>query len=235
MGVDYSESDQLKENPWIKGCIDWILDHWLMDWQLYYINFMFEPLPGNVEAVLQQMERAICKGFYSRFCTKFANHPGRPSQMRKLPRLWLFPDRPVPKREKISLRDVQFNDNGLHFNGPLLIPPVSNFEECPIEHIHSNQRKYSVLGIDRVHVKEITCDLDELAEYMCKTIKWDQASADHILVLPEERKKPTRDTMSSEERAIRDIQSRHNVSEDIARKMLGSTFTKGSGSSGSTH
>jgi hypothetical protein len=219
MGVRFSELDQLKENPWIVGS-NWVWNHWAKGWKPYYINFMFEPLPGSAEAVLQQMERAICKGFYSRFCTEFAHHPGRPSQLWKLPRLWLFPDRPVAKREKISIRDVQFNDNGLHFNGPMLIPPLSNFEGCPIRHIHSNQRKYAVHGIDRIHVEEITYRLGDLADYMCKTIRWDRASADHILILPETRNKPTGETMSSEDRALRDIQSRHNVSAEVARQML---------------
>ena len=221
MGVRYSESEQVKEKPWIPGCAEWVWDYWSRGWKPYYVNIMFEPLPGNVEAVLQQMKRAICKVFYSRFCTEFAHHPGRPSQLWKLPRLWLFPDRPVPKKEKISLRDVQFNDNGLHFNGPMLIPPFSNFEGCPIKHIHGNQRKYAVHGIDRIFVKEITWDIDGLADYICKTVRWDRASADHILILPETRNKPTAEKMGAEDRALRDIQSRHNVSEDIARQMLG--------------
>jgi hypothetical protein len=225
MGVSYSESNQLEVNPWIKGCASWIWEYWARGWKPYYINFMFQPLPGNVESVVQQMHRAICKGFYSRFCTEFSHHPSKPSQQGRLPMLWLFPDRPVWKHEKISIRDVKFNDNGLHFNGPLMIPPVSRFKECPIQHIHDNQRKYAVHGIDRVYIKEVTRDLDGLADYMGKTIKWHRANSDDILVLPENLKRPTGEALSPEDRAVKDLQSRHNVSEGIARQMLGPTFT----------
>src|ERR1035441_4646285 len=172
MVIRYSELDQLPTDPWIRGCADWMWKHGIDGWRPYYINIMFEPFPGNGVAVVEQMKRAICKGFYARFCTEFAHHPSRPSQQGKLPMLWLFPDRHVWKRfNKTPIREMQFNDNGLHFNGPLMIPPVSRFKECPIQHIHDNQRKYAVHGIDRIHVKYATFDLDRLADYAGKTIK----------------------------------------------------------------
>jgi hypothetical protein len=220
MVVRYSELSQSQVNPWIKGCASWIWEYWAKGWKPYYVNVMFEPLPGGGRALVEQMHRAICKGFYARFCTEFAHHPSRPSQQGRLPMLWLFPDRPVGKHEKISIRDVRFNDNGLHFNGPMMIPPISRFKECPIRHIHDNQGKYAVHGIDRIYVKEVTWDLEGLADYMGKTIKWNRASPDDILVLPEGRIKSIPEPMSPEDCAVKELQSRHYVSEEIARKMI---------------
>jgi hypothetical protein len=229
MPVRYKESERFSENPWIVGCAEWMQEHLNEGWRLYYINIMFKPFSGNAEAVVAQMNRAICQGFYSRLCTEFSHHPTKPSQQMKLPMMWLFPDRHIWKKEKEKkscIRDLQFNDNGVHFNGPMLVPLKSRFHECPVEHIHQNQRKYAVHGIDRIHVEHVNRTIEELADYMCKTIKWRRASTDNIIVLPEGRKTVIAKVWGPEERALKAYQSQHNVSDEIARQILGQKTKK---------
>lgn len=213
---------ELSTEPWIRGCAHWMW-HWgLQGWTPYYINFMFKPLAGSGDAVSQQMRQAIEEGFYPRFCTMFVRHPGKPSQKERLPKFWLFRDRPCFKQgNKTSVREMQFNDNGCHYNGPMMIPPVSRFHECPIQHIHSNRKKYAVRGIDRIHVKLGTWDLDGLADYAGKTLKWDRDASEHVILLPDDKVKKPVPAMSAEDRVIKDIQARHNVSKEVARDMMG--------------
>ena len=70
-------------------------------WQPYYMNFMFDALHGTLPAIVAQMHRAIEKGFYGQFCTRFTRNPTAESQRRKLPQLFLFPDLPGQKRERV--------------------------------------------------------------------------------------------------------------------------------------
>jgi hypothetical protein len=165
------------------------------------------------------MRRGIHK-FYGRFCTKFI-HDGRArSEQERMPQLWLFPDLPVHKNKRSSLREVTIN-GGLHFNGPMLIPPVSRVEECPIEHLKENQAEYARHGIERIHIV-LGGDIPGLADYAAKTIKNHRANEKDIIVLPRsvtelpEKKRPIFDPR---DRLLKDIQSSLNVSDEIAHQM----------------
>jgi hypothetical protein len=166
---------------WIKACTQWIYKLVLSGWKLYYVNFMFEPLRGPPSAIIPQMRRGIHK-FYGRFCTEFVHDGRAKSEQEHLPRFWLFPDLPGPKHEKNSLREVTIN-GGLHYNGPLLLPPVSRFQECPIEHLEENQAKYARHGIERIHIVA-GGDISGLADYAAKNIKNHRANEYDIIVLP---------------------------------------------------
>jgi hypothetical protein len=104
---------------WEQGCAEWMQDGILHGWKPYYVTFMFHPLRGTPTGIISQMHRGIRNGFYSPFCKRFAHHPRALSEQHRMPRLFLFPDRPVFKKEKHSLREVTINDNGLHFHGPM--------------------------------------------------------------------------------------------------------------------
>lgn len=170
-------------SAWIPGCQEWIerhaASHW---WSAYYVNIMFQPLSGPEQVVLAQMRRAIEK-FYGRFSTRFDRNPRAESSRLRIPQLLLFPDKPVWKREKTSVRDVSINAGGLHYNGPMMIPRYSRFHGCPIEHLEEKQESYARHGISRIHVKPIH-DASGIADYACKTIKWNRVDQDAILVLP---------------------------------------------------
>jgi len=217
---------------WIKGCTEWIYKLVLTDWKLYYVNIMFEPLRGPPSAIIPKMRRGIYK-FYGRFCTEFVHDGRAKSEKKRMPRFWLFPDLPVRKNEKNSLREVTIN-GGLHYNGPMLLPPISRFQECPIKHLEENQAKYARHGIKRIHI-EPGGDISGLADYaaktiknrraadhVVKTIKYRRANEDDIIVLPRtvgelpEKKKPIFDP---KDRLLKDIQSSMNVSDEMAQQI----------------
>jgi hypothetical protein len=210
-------------SDWINGCTQWMDDHVEEGWCPYYINIMFHPLPGSLPTLISTMHRGIKKGFYSPFCTRFARHPRSKSGQQQIPRLWLIPDRPVSKRnvKKYACDFLARNDNGLHFNGPMLIPPKSRFRECPIEHIEENQSKYARYGIERIHVKPID-DTAGIADYVFKTVKWGRADPYDILFLPFSSSELPQQSPSfvPRDRGINDIQSALNVSDEVAAKML---------------
>ena len=218
----FTKLTELPTEPWIIACAEWMWRWALQGWTPYYINIMFKPLGGSADVVSQQMRRAIEDGFYPQFCKEFASHPTKPSQQERLAKLLLFRDRPGPKRRnKTPIREMQFNDNGLHINGAMMIPPAKKFRENPIQHIEGNQKRYCVQGIERIHVTVGTWDLHGMADYAGKTLKWDREASEHVLLLPDNRIKKPIKVMGPEDRAIRDIQARHNVSEEMARDMMG--------------
>ena len=161
------------------------------------------------------MRQAIEDGFYRQFCKRFASHPTKPAQQARLPKFWLFPDRPCFKNvRKTLIREMQFNSGGIHVNGIMMTAPVSRFRGNVMQLIE--EKCFCVQGIDRIHVMPTTYDLDRLADYAGKTLKWDHEAAEHVIILPDNRvKKPVR-VLSPEERVVRDIQAQHNVSDEIA-------------------
>lgn len=177
---------KITNNAWIQGCTEWIEEHVKYGgWIPYYINFMFDPLPGSQSAVLASMKKGIVK-FYGRFCTEFVHNPRAASEQERLPLFLLFPDKPVWKRNRaVSVSGVKFNAGGLHYNGPMLLPLLSRFRRrgCPIQYIAKNQRIYARNGISRVHIKPID-DILGIGDYAAKTIKWARADEADILILP---------------------------------------------------
>jgi len=165
---NWSGNQTESADVWIKGCTEWMYEWVLKGWKLYYVNFMFELLRGPPSAQIPQMRRGIHK-FYGRFCTEFVHDGRAKSEQERMPQLWLFPDLPIHKNKRDSLRDVTIN-GGFHFNGPMLISPVSRFKECPIEHLKENQAEYARHGIERIHIV-LGGDIRGLADYAAKTIK----------------------------------------------------------------
>ncbi|UGY25466.1 hypothetical protein HU675_0000480 [Bradyrhizobium septentrionale] len=146
---------------------------------------MFDPLPGNEDAVLAQMRRAIEDRFYGRFASEFHRNPRDARFHLHLPRFWLFPDKPVWKRERTTTREqVLINAGGFHYNGAMLTPRLSRFRDrCPIEYFEEKQALYGRHGISRIHAVPIH-DVAGISDYACKTIKWGRAREKDIVILP---------------------------------------------------
>jgi hypothetical protein len=207
---------------WIEGTIIWMNDQVSEGWTPYYINFMFHPLPGSLPTLISTMHHIIRKNFYSQFCTRFARDPRSKTGQQQIPRLWLVPDRPGSrkKRKKCARDFLTRNDTGLHFNGPMLLPPKSRFREPLIKHIEANQAKYAGHGIERIHVKPID-DIPGIADYTFKTVKWGRADPDDILILPASTTELPQRSLpdASGDRGIKDIQSAYNVSDEVAEEI----------------
>src|SRR3977135_714835 len=96
----------------IQGYSDWIMGECSNGRIPYYINIMFHPLRGSTHSsIIPQIHRAIYDNFYLTLCKRFAKHPGRKCQEYLLPRVLLFLDLPVWKREQqtTSLREINQN------------------------------------------------------------------------------------------------------------------------------
>jgi hypothetical protein len=136
-----------------------------------------------------------------------------------MPALQLFPDLPVRKRKrKVTLTQLNMNCGGLHYNGIMLIPPVSRFRGRIVEHIEEHQGRYTKGNIERIHVVPIDHREYNIADYAAKTVKWGRADEADILTLPKAIAEVTDQVLvlSPEERAIKDIQSSSNVSDGMA-------------------
>jgi hypothetical protein len=183
---------------------------------------MFRSLQGTKQEIINQMKEAICSEFYSKFLLQFVRHPHRKREIDSMPVFVLFPDLPAYKRKrKATLRQMNMNWGGLHYNGLMLVPLVSRFRGRPIEHIEEHQDRYTRGRIERIHAVRIDHREYNIADYAAKTVKWGRADEADILTLPKTIAEVTDQAplLSREERAIMDIQSSSNVSEDVARAI----------------
>lgn len=207
----------------IEGCIQWIQQYRDKGWIAYYVNIMFERLDGTTTEILEQMRDAIYREFYKPFMLKFVRDPHRRAEQEWMPQLKLYPDLPMlrQKRRKTSIREVKINGGGLHYNGFLLIPPVSRFWGDPVELIQESHSLYCRHRIDRIHPEYVNDDVRRVVEYATKTIAEGRAELDDMLVLPRSlaEVKRANSPIAPEQKSIKDIVSAYNVSEEQARQM----------------
>jgi hypothetical protein len=201
---------------WVQESLDYGYD-------VYYLNFMFAHLSGNKEAILDQMKNALETGFYPALCRQFSPHPAAPAERHRLPELWLCPDLPAPKRAKKSdLADMNINE-GLHYNGPLRIPPVSRKKMNLADELARHKRRYAVKGIDRIHVEPIDRDPSKISDYVQKTVKRGLCSDDRIVILPRsesEIRQQMKMHLTPGERMIKDLQARYNIAPQFAGELV---------------
>ena len=130
------------ENEIVRAHGDWLIEEVLREWRrLYFINIMFKPLRGAGTAIDAQMHDAIVNGFYPQLCKHLERHPGRRGRHKYLPHLFLFPDFPVYKTRKQSLRSVTLN-GGLHYSGVVSISSRARLREELGDHIWRKQSSY---------------------------------------------------------------------------------------------
>jgi hypothetical protein len=160
----------------------------------YFVNFMFNQLPGNRKAKLQQMQREIEK-FHGLLTRHIVRKPNSKGWRHLRPVLILAPDLPVPKRDKTSGKRTGAN-GGLHINGVLLVPPRRRQVKTPKAKAKRKQsrlrisvKKYlrereqifvnrSLARIDTTRIEHGT-----MADYMFKTVKKGLATWDDVLIL----------------------------------------------------
>jgi hypothetical protein len=68
----------------IHGYQDWIQDYVDQDWDPYEILFMYRPLPGGKQSILEQMKREIYR-VNSRLVTRFDRDPRSEAGFNRLP------------------------------------------------------------------------------------------------------------------------------------------------------
>jgi hypothetical protein len=204
----------------ILGCEEFVDNHITRGWRPYLLTFMFKSLRGPMNSIIDLMHDEIHRS-YSILIKRFARHPKSPSSKQHLPMLLAFPDKPVSKRIKMSLRDVTTN-GGLHFHGILLVPPVTRFKGCLVSHFSEERRGYLNNNLARLEVKEITHEPGYVVDYGMKSLKRKTVEFDDVWVLPKcvnELPSKTKKT-TPEDKAIKDLQSHWNCSDEVADSML---------------
>jgi len=184
-------SDDCRDIKWsrlglLHGYQKWIQDYINQGWQPYLISFMFFPLPGTQSSILRQMKREI-ERVNSRLVTRFDRSPRSRAGFKRLPRMFLFPDFPIYKHEKKSILDVSIN-NGLHYGGIVLTPPISRFQSTLDAHFDQDQDKYVNEKLARIHVKPITRNAAYVMDYVAKSFKRCRVSDEDIIILPKSRR-----------------------------------------------
>ncbi len=164
------------------GYRDWVQNYVDQGWMPFIISFMFNQLRWSDSSILGQMKREIERA-YSRLPTKFHRDPNSRTGFNLLPRMILFPDFPVFKWEKKSIRDVSVN-NGLHYTGIALTPPFSRFSSTLDLHFIQHQQEYLSNKLARIHAEAIVWDPRYVTEYAAKSVKRGRVSQEHIIILP---------------------------------------------------
>lgn len=157
--------------------------------QVYYVNFMFNKLPGS-----DRTRREIMKTEVARFHDLLTNHVVRKRKAngwRELvPVLIGAPDYPVIKKEKADAKLYQVNE-GLHFNAIVLVPPRkrpspngkrSRMKESLRKHVKLKADQYLTARLRRIHVTRVEPGTT-VTDYTLKAFRRGRISSDDILVL----------------------------------------------------
>jgi hypothetical protein len=197
------------------------LDH---GWDGYFITIMFHNISGKQEAKIHLMKKEICK-VYGRVATRALRNPRSGNRSYVLPKAIFVPDVPAYKQGRYNLRDVTVND-GTHFHGVMVVSKQARFKE-PLHLFMTDPRFYIGTKICRIHVEPITSKVVFVTDYAGKAIKRERFPIDVVLVLPMTASElPTRYCFQAHDkhrRAIKDIQSSMNVSEEVAELIYHSS------------
>jgi hypothetical protein len=225
----------LKFNQSFQGCLDrfnlhhraeiiggfgtWINQYIIDGWDGYLFTFMFNQLRGTRDSQRTQMHEEIT-AVYRKLVTRVVRKPNSLKKLDLLPRGVFFPDRPVTRKQRHCLRDVSVND-GFHMHGVLVSPNTSRLKVGLDEHIREHSRLYLTPKLYRIDIRPITHSPDHVTEYAGKALRSWQFTEDDVLILPESTGERAREAPlnNAETRRIRDIQSRYNVSDDVARTL----------------
>jgi hypothetical protein len=161
-----------------------IIDRVINKWQPYFINFMFNDIPGKKTTKLRIMEDEV-ERVYSTLLTSVVRKPNVPSWKMYKPILIGSPDLPVIKTKKAPAWNLVVND-GWHFNACFLLPPE---DECRLrgdlrDHFRQNRSHYFLAGHPLARIYTMQLDYPAIADYTLKHFKRGNLSSDNILVLP---------------------------------------------------
>jgi hypothetical protein len=171
----------------IQGFDQMVHERIALHWQPYFLNFMFNQIPGKHSTKKQIMADEVCR-VYETLITNIVRKPTSPSWKQYCPIFIGCPDLPVAKSDRELVRNLNVND-GLHFNGCLLLPPE---KKCRLkgrldDHFRRHQELYYRDGysLDRLHATNI--HEGSMVDYALKHFKRGNVSYDDILILPRVR------------------------------------------------
>jgi hypothetical protein len=191
-------------------------------WDGYLMTVMFRHIPGSVDIKIRQMHEGVST-VYGKLACRVVRKPTSENWACLLPQGVFFPDVPAYRQSRKTPSDVSVND-GMHMHGIMFAITTPRFKQPLDQHFLENERLYVKGNIHRIHVEPITHKEQFVVDYAGKAIKRKRFSTDDVLILPKalsevaKAETPTQE-MSAKQRAIKDIQSRHNVSDEIALSM----------------
>jgi hypothetical protein len=171
----------LKDN--IRGYAEMVKEKLDEGWNGHLMTFMFNQLHGGLRQMNHQMQKQV-ENVYASLITRIHRKPNASGVIH--PILIGCPDFPVPKYEKKPLPDVVTND-GLHYNGLLLVPPGSSRLKVPVQQHFTDNQSYYVREqvLNRIHVEPITHDVYGVTDYAFKGLKANRLPGNEtILILP---------------------------------------------------
>ena len=165
-------------SQWVQQYID------KYGWNPFLMTFMFKPLKGNQEAIMQQMNDEVDR-VYSTFITRVVRKPNSVYQkyLYSRPLLIAVPDRPVPKHAKQRLKDVTIN-NGRHMHGILVVPWASRLKQDVVSHFEKFRKLYVKNRLLRLDVRAIESNLSGVVDYAFKSMKGREFGYDNIVIFP---------------------------------------------------
>jgi hypothetical protein len=202
-----------------EGYGTWIEYYVNNGWTPYLFTFMFNPLASAQQVQVAQMHEEITT-VYRKLATRVVRKPRSVIHSQLLPKGIFFLDAPVFKRQKQPLRDVSVND-GLHMHGVIVAKTTRRLQVGLDEHFRDNQGIYLTPKLHRIHVKLIDHLPFYVTGYAGKALKSPRFTGDDVLILPQSTGELREQrVVTGEARNIRDIQSRFNVSDEIARAVV---------------
>jgi hypothetical protein len=204
----------------IRGYGSWIYEFWKTGWDAYAMAFMFHQLPGSQYAQIQQMHEEITT-IYRKLLPLMFRKPKSLKNADLVPRGIFFPDLPVSKIGKESLRDVSVND-GLHMHRIMVAPCESRLNVRLDEHFQQKRKIYQTQKLYRIYVEPIYTKPEYVTEYAGKGLKRTVFSTDDVPILPRSISEFTGQVpaLGRPDRRRRDLQARFNLSDETAWELV---------------
>lgn len=197
----------------------WIKQYFKDGWDAYLFTFMFNQLPGAQQTQRDQMHEEIT-AVYRKLVTRVVRKPKSSKNADLLPRGVFFLDKPAQKRQKQRIRDVPVND-GLHMHGIVVLPPKNRLKTGLEQHFQEHRLLYETPKLYRIHVKPIDHSPVHTTDYAGKALKSRRFTEDDVLILPRSVSELNQSSiLTTTARKLRDIQSRFNVSDEVARALF---------------
>jgi hypothetical protein len=212
--------EKLSQSP--NGTMDqvnnWMEEYLDLEWEAYFMTFLFRPIAGPATEKIRQMHREIAR-FYGKLASWIVRRPKSPKCTHLLPRGVFYPDGPCYTGRKQGLREVTIND-GLHFHGIVLVPARSRLKVPFLQHFRDKKKSYGRGYMLMIHAEPNRDHHRFVADYAGKAVKRGRVSYDDVLVLPRTGKELQQDgveSLSGPDRKIKEIMSASNLSIETAR------------------
>ena len=194
---DQSYLNQISRENIVLGYSEIIQEHIDLGWDPFYLNFMFNYIPGSHVTKMDVMRQQVTRvhDILTRHTVK------RPQALawRHLRPIFIgCHDLPVWKHDKELVRNLIVND-GLHFNAIALTPKPAR-SDMPIKtqyllwgrqsrltvplnhHLWQEQRFYHNDVLSRIHATPIIATPELITDYMLKTFKHGRVGSESIEV-----------------------------------------------------